>query len=165
MNTPLAELFRYNKWATRTLIEACRALSDAQLDRRMPAASGPARELLLHVVGGQQTQALRTHGRQHEGELTRSSRWPGFDALLEAADRSSDDLIAIAEVLDADSNVDLAYAGKTYRYPKSFFLTHAIEHGVEHRTEIKLTLASAGIATPDLDGWAYAAAAGYGREA
>src|SRR5207248_10431127 len=27
--------------------------------------------------------------------------------------------------------------GKTYEYPKSFFLLHAIEHGVEHRTEIK----------------------------
>jgi uncharacterized damage-inducible protein DinB len=165
MNTPLAELFRYNKWATRTLIEACRALTDTQLDTRMPAASGPVRELLLHVVGGQQTQVLRTQGRQHEGELTRSSRWPGFDALLEAADRSSDELIAIAEALDADRDVDLPYAGKTYRYPTSFFLTHALEHGVEHRTEIKLTLASAGIATPDLDGWAYAAAAGYGREA
>lgn len=52
--------------------------------------------------------------------------------------------------------------GKAYRYPRSFFLVHAVEHGGEHRTEVKLTLAHFGITTPDLDGWQYAAAAGYG---
>jgi hypothetical protein len=37
-----------------------------------------------------------------------------------------------------------------------------LEHGVEHRTEIKLALAQLGVATPDLDGWPYAEAMGYG---
>jgi uncharacterized damage-inducible protein DinB len=50
------------------------------------------------------------------------------------------------------------------RIAKGFFLLHAIEHGVEHRTEIKVTLALIGIATPDLDGWFYSQMAGYGRE-
>jgi uncharacterized damage-inducible protein DinB len=45
----------------------------------------------------------------------------------------------------------------------SFFLTHALEHGVEHRTEIKVALSQLGVATPDLDGWAYATAMGCGR--
>lgn len=53
---------------------------------------------------------------------------------------------------------------KVFGFPKSFFLAHAAEHGVEHRTEIKLALAQLGIETPDLDGWPYSAAAGYGRE-
>ncbi len=38
------------------------------------------------------------------------------------------------------------------------------EHGVEHRAEIKDTLALSGIETPDLDAWFYSPAAGYGRE-
>jgi len=33
---------------------------------------------------------------------------------------------------------------------------------VEHRTEIKFALASAGIATPDLDAWKFSEAQGYG---
>ncbi len=164
MNAPLAEILRYNKWATLTLLEACHRLSDDQLDARIDGVSGSVRELLVHIVGGQQTQALRTKGRQHEGELTRSSVWPEFDALLEFAATSADELIAIAESLDEDADVDLPYAGKTYRYPKSFFLTHAVAHGTEHRTEVKVALAQAGIATPDLDGWPYASSAGYGRE-
>ncbi len=164
MNTPLAEMLRYNRWATLTLLDACRGLTDEQLDHRMPEASGSVRDLLRHVVGGQQTQVLRTEGRQHEGELTRSSPWPGFEALIEAATASANALVAIAEALETDPEVILPFMGKAYRYPKSFFLVHAMEHGAEHRTEIKLSLAQLGIGTSDLDGWQYAAAMGYGQE-
>ena len=164
MNDPLAAMFRYNRWANLTLLAAGRPLDVVLLDARVPGVSGPVRELLLHVVGGQQTFVLRTMGRQHEGELSRASAWPGFDRLTEIATRSSDDLIRIAESLEADVDVDLPWMGKTFRFPRSFLLVHALEHGVEHRTEIKLALAQQGVETPDLDAWAYGATAGYGRE-
>ena len=164
MNTPLANMLRYERWATLSLIEACRALDDAQLDARLEWTSGPLRELLLHLVGGQQTFVLRTKGRQHEGELNRSSAWPGFDALAAIAAAAGEELVSIAESLDAERDTELKWAGNTYRYPVSFFLVHAVEHGVEHRTEIKLALAAVGVATPDLDGWQFAAAMGYGVE-
>jgi uncharacterized damage-inducible protein DinB len=163
MNAPFAEVLRYNKWANLTLFEACRALTDEQLDLRLVGASGPVRELLTHIAGAQQTFVLRTKGRQHEGELSRQSVWPGFDTLLDIIARTSDELIAIAEGLDTDAEVDLPYMGKVYRYPKSFFLVHAAAHGAEHRTEIKLILAYHGMQTPDLDGWAYSTAAGSGQ--
>jgi uncharacterized damage-inducible protein DinB len=72
--------------------------------------------------------------------------------------------VEIAERLEEDTEVDLPYSGRVFRFPASFFLAHAAEHGGEHRTEIKLALAQLGVETPDLDGWAYAAAAGYGQE-
>ena len=100
MNAPLAHIFQYNKWATLTLLDACASLTDDQLETRLAPASGSVRELLVHVVGAQQTQVLRTKGRQHEGELNRHSQWPGFDMLRSLAVASSDDLIAIAESLD-----------------------------------------------------------------
>jgi uncharacterized damage-inducible protein DinB len=164
MNQPLASMLRYNKWATATLLNACQSLSDEQLDSTPPGCSGSIRVLLMHLVGGQQTFVLRTMGRQHEGELSRSSGWPGFDELAAGAEQSSDDLSAIAERLGVDEDVDLPFAGKTYRFPKSFFLVHAVQHGMEHRTEIKVGLGALGIETPGLDGWDYAAAAGIGKE-
>jgi uncharacterized damage-inducible protein DinB len=164
VNKPLAEMLRYNKWATGALLQACGGLSDEQLDARPAGVSGTVRVLLMHIVGGQQTQVLRTRGRQHEGELTRASGWPGWEELLRLAEESGDELIGIAEALDAEVDVDLPYQGKTYRYSKSFFLVHAVEHGVEHRTEIKVALNKMGVQTPDLDGWAYSAAMGYGTE-
>lgn len=164
MNQPFAEMFRYNKWATATILEACRSLTDEQLDAHPPGISGSVRVLLTHLVGAQRSQVLRTMGRHHEGEFQRHTPWPGFDALLAVAGETSDDLIAIAESLDEDVEVDLPYQGKVGRLPKSFFLVHAMEHGVEHRTEIKVALGAIGVPTPDLDGWAYAGANNIGHE-
>jgi len=163
-NLGLVELLRYNAWANGALLAACASLTDAQLDHRLTVTSGSTRELLLHLVGGQQTFALRTKGRQHEGELDRESAWPGVAALQEIATATNRELIEIAERLDPAAEVDLPYMESAYRYPTRFFLAHAVTHGVEHRTEIKANLADLGIATPDLDAWAYGEAAGYGAE-
>jgi uncharacterized damage-inducible protein DinB len=70
MNKPLGEMFRYNKWATLTLLEACRSLTGEQLEAKPAGTSGSIGELLTHIVGGQQSQVLQTKGRQHEGELS-----------------------------------------------------------------------------------------------
>jgi hypothetical protein len=40
MNLDLVEVLRYNAWANRTLLEACRELTEEQLDARLPVASG-----------------------------------------------------------------------------------------------------------------------------
>ncbi|HEX5142106.1 MAG TPA: DinB family protein [Dehalococcoidia bacterium] len=138
MNQALAEMFRYNRWAILTLLDSCRNLTSEQLVARPPGVSGSIGELITHVVGGQQTGVLRTMGRQNEGEMGRWTGWPGIETVIEAARSSSDELIAIAEALDEDREVDLPYMGKDFRFPVSFFLVAAIQHGVEHRTEIKV---------------------------
>src|SRR5579885_149235 len=102
-------------------------------------------------------------GRQHESELNRASAWPGWERLIAIARETSEALIAAAAALERDTEVTLLWQGKAYRYPLSFFLTHALEHGVGHRTEITLALARLGVATPDLDGWQFAEAMGYGQ--
>ena len=165
MSKALADCLRYNRWANLSLFDACRGLTDEQLDAHATRSSRSVRELLQHIVGSELTFVLRTKGRQHEGESRHvEDAWPGFDLLREVIASSGEDLIAIAAGPDEDELVALPYRGKTYEYPKSFFLLHAIEHGVEHRTEIKVTLALIGVETPDLDGWFYSQAAGYGRE-
>jgi uncharacterized damage-inducible protein DinB len=157
-------MFRYNAWANRELFEVCRSLTEEQLDTQVRGISGSVRELLMHIAGGQQTFILRTKGRQHEGELGRQSDWPGIEAVIHIVTSTSDELIAIAEQLEDDEEVNLSYQGKTYRYPKRFFLVHAMEHSTEHRTEVKVALAHMGVETPDLDGWPYSSSAGYGQE-
>jgi uncharacterized damage-inducible protein DinB len=164
MSKALADCLRYNRWANLILIDACRGLTAEQLDTRATHSSRSVRELLSHIVGSELTFVLRTKGRQHEGESRHVDGWPGFEVLRDVAGSSGDDLITIAAGLDEDELVALPHRGKAYEYPKSFFLLHAIEHGVEHRTEIKVALALIGIETPDLDGWFYAPEAGYGRE-
>ncbi len=163
MTKTLVEMFLYNRWANQALFEACRELTDAQFDTLVTGISGTVRELLMHIAGGQQTQILRTKGRQNEGELNRWSTWPGLDKVVEIVEDTSNELIAIAEVINDDDEIDLPYQGKRYRFPKRFFLVHALAHSSEHRTEVKAALGNMGVETPDLDGWRYSEAAGYGQ--
>ncbi len=163
MNKTTAEMFRYNAWANRRLLEALRGLSAEQLETHVPGTSGPVREILTHIVGAQQTFVLRTKGRQHEGELSRESPWPGIDGLLEIVESTDAELLAIAEQIDDEEEVDLPYMGVSYRFPKRFFLVHTMQHSVEHRSEVKVALAQLGVDTPDLDAWEYATEMGYGE--
>ena len=112
MNAGLAEMFRYDHCANARLLEACRSLTEAQLDARPPGISGTIAELLMHIVGGEATSILRTMGRQHEGELNRQSEWPGLDGLIAIANRTGEELMAIAERFAADTQVELSWRGK-----------------------------------------------------
>jgi uncharacterized damage-inducible protein DinB len=165
MSEALADCLRYDRWASLALVDGCRGLTEDQLGLRATPSSRSVAELFQHLAGSELTFVLRTKGRQHEGESRHlEGAWPGFDAVRDVLASTGDELIAIAASLDEDELVVLPYQGKRYEYPKGFFLLHAFQHGVEHRTEIKVTLALNGIDTPDLDGWFYSEAAGYGRE-
>jgi uncharacterized damage-inducible protein DinB len=162
MNLGLVETLRYNAWANETLLEACRDLTERQLETAL--AAGAVGELLVHLVGAQENYVYLTQGLAEESALTRASAWPGIDDLNNVSERTSRELISLAEDLDPESDVQLVHHGKVHVYPRRLLLTNVVEHGVRHRTEVALTLASIGISVPDLDGWAYGRFAGYGAE-
>ena len=161
-NAPLAQLFRYNAWANERALDACRGLADEQLDAVGSGSFGSIRETLMHVIYGQYSFLARLGGKAQDSRSV-SPPWPGFDALGAVAAETSDALVAASSALGGDADVVLAFAGKSYRYPKSFFLVHAMQHGVEHRTQIGTMLSALGCETPDLDGWAFAGATGLGE--
>ncbi len=162
-NAPLGRMFEYNAWANRRVIDACRDLTDAQLDAPGSNTFGSIRNTLLHVIYSQYSFLARLDGRAQDPRSF-SPAWPGFDALAVVATETSSALLAAAVALVEDADVVLAYMGKTYRYPKSFFLTHAVAHGAEHRTQIEMMLTQLGIEAPNLDGWEFSNCAGLGVE-
>lgn len=163
MPNPLAESFRFNRWANLVLLDACQALSDEQMDAPSPVAHGTIRRCLQHLAGGEQTFVLRTSGRQNEGELSPLSPWPGWDELRAILTTAGGQLIAVAEAMTEDVDVVLPYFGREPVFPKSFFLAHALGHSAEHRTQVSVAMSLLGVDAPDLDGWAYALAMGYGK--
>src|SRR5437879_12598621 len=100
MSKALADCLRYNRWANLALLDACRRLTEEQLDARATQSSRSVRALFSHVVASELTFVLRTKGRQHEGESRHVEPGPGFDVLREVAASSGDDLITIAAGLD-----------------------------------------------------------------
>lgn len=158
MNEPLAEMFRYNRWANLRLLEDCNGLPDDQLDQLVPGTFGSIRSTLLHLVSGQDVFIARLRGEDQFETMRLWAGWPGFEMVLHAAITSSDALIAIAESTDTDEfiNQGFQFEGQHFAISKSFLLTHALTHAAEHRSQVVTALSQLGVIPPNLDGWAYA---------
>lgn len=51
MPEPIADFFRQNQWANAALIDACRGLTDEQLDTTVEGVFGSIRSTLQHIAG------------------------------------------------------------------------------------------------------------------
>ena len=156
MSIGLADCFRYNLWANLRLLDACVQLSDAQLDA--PAAAGTfgsVRQTLLHLFTAEEGYArhYRFTGPAPTLRLADVSTFPGFDELRRRAQSSGEELIAVAE--QGDLGRILSLDAGTYEAPVIIVLIQAINHGIDHRSQIATLVSQQGIAFPDLDGWAY----------
>jgi uncharacterized damage-inducible protein DinB len=154
--TGLADCFRYNLWANLRLLDACARLSDAQLDA--PAATGTfgsVRETLMHVFTAEEGYARHYQftGPAPTPRLAEVSTFPGFDDLRRRAQSSGEELIAVAE--RGDLGRILSLDAGTYQAPVIIVLIQALNHGIDHRSQIATLLSQQGVAFPDLDGWAY----------
>ena len=64
VNGPLAEVFRYNRWANERIVDACRGLTDEQLDAHVAGAEERnVRETVFHVAAGQLDFLARLQGQ------------------------------------------------------------------------------------------------------
>src|SRR5690242_9946017 len=155
MTTGLPDLFRYNVWANLRLLDACAKLSDAQLDATMIGTFGSTRETLMHMFMAEEGYARHFNltGAPPTPPLKEIAAFPGFDELKRRAERSGRELAVIAE--QGDLNQILHLDGGTYDAPVINVLIQAINHGVDHRSQIATLLSQQGIEPPDLDGWAH----------
>lgn len=155
MTTGLPDFFKYNLWANQRLLDTCAQLSDAQLDATRPGIFGSVRETLLHMLAAEEgyTRHFTFTGPAPTPPLKEFTAFPGFDELRRRAERSGQELISIAE--QADLNQILYLDGGTYECTLIINLIQAIDHGIDHRSQISTLLTQQGIEPPDLDGWSY----------
>ena len=155
MTTGLSDFFQYNLWANLRLLDACAQLSDAQLDATMNGTFGSVRETLMHIFGAEEGYAHRWHftGASLSPSLKEITTFPGFDELRRRAEKSGKELIAVAERVDLDEILSLDEG--TYKAPVIIVLIQAINHGIDHRSQIATLLTLQDIEPPELDGWAY----------
>ncbi len=155
MTTGLSNFFQYHLWANLRLLDACAQLSDAQLDATMRGTFGSVRETLMHMFASEEGYAHHWHftGASFTPRLKDLTMFPGFDELRRRAERSGKELIAVAEQGELDEILSLDEG--TYEAPAIILLIQAINHGVDHRSQIATLLSQQDIELPDLDGWSY----------
>ena len=153
MASILVKLFEHNRWANLRAVEACTALSDAQLDATVPGTAGSVRDTLMHIAGAEHRYVARLSGRQpsyHERD-----GWPGADQLRQALDESGRALIALAEHANPDEVLDGEYQGRPQALPVATVYVQAINHATEHRSQIATIMTQQGAEPPDFSGWAW----------
>jgi uncharacterized damage-inducible protein DinB len=155
MTTGLPDFFKYNLWANLRLLKACAQLSDAQLDATTRGTFGSVRETLMHLFAAEEGYARHWHftGASPTPRLKELTTFPGFDELRRRAERSGKELIAVAE--QGELNQILYLDEGTYEAPVIVVLIQAINHGIDHRSQIATLLSQQDIEPPDLDGWSY----------
>jgi uncharacterized damage-inducible protein DinB len=147
---------RHDVWATQSLIDRCRALTEDQLLLTAPGTYGTIRKTLAHIV------------RANEGYLNTYGLIP--QPFLEVTDGTSLDDIAsrFAKVREA---VERLFASREFDFDERIHderrkadlqlwvpLTQFAHHGTDHRSQICTILTVHGLEAPELDVWAYAVA-------
>ena len=153
MTTGLPDFFRYNLWANLRLLDACAQLSDAQLDATMTGTFGSVRETLMHLFAAEEGYVSSFTGTTPTPPLKELTTFAGFDELRRRAERSGNELITIAEQRDLSQIFYLD--GGTYEAQAIVVVIQAINHAIDHRSQIATLLSQQGIEPPGLDGWSY----------
>ncbi len=153
MTTGLPDFFKYNLWANLRLLDACEHLSDAQLDATTNGTFGSVRETLMHLFSAEEGYARALTGTSPTPLLKEFTTFPGLDLLRQRAERSAEALIKVAE--QGNLSQILHLDGGTYDAPAIIVVIQAINHAIDHRSQIATLLSQQGIEPPYLDGWSF----------
>ncbi len=151
----LETLFRHNLWANLTLLEACVALADEQLQTGAVGGYGAIGDTLQHIVRSEESYVHRIRTGH---SIVRPDPVPplSFDEMAKSLRLSGEGLIEWADNLQATDSVEIRWDDdRLVNVPKAVILTQAINHATEHRAQIMAILTQLGIEPPELSGWEY----------
>jgi uncharacterized damage-inducible protein DinB len=167
---PLSALLAHNRWATRLILDRCRALTDEQFRRPFPigpADKGGLCAILTHIVGAMRRWADRIAGRPIRPPI---EPWrPGAEPhppytqeeLLNLLDDAHADLAAVIEAVRRGGQpalsreLTLTFATTGGEHSVSFTAGAAIAsaavHGHYHRAQCMNILRQLGAPTAAID--------------
>ena len=153
----LARLFEHNNWANLRIIQACAALSDAQLDAEPQSVTkGSIRLTLTHLVASQHSYlSLLTLPAEARQRIA-----PTFAELQPAVTVSGERLLALARDEHTEFPKNRLQTTDGYFVEPWVIMLQAINHATEHREQICSMISALGMTPPDLDGWAFGVATG-----
>ena len=160
----VTDFYRQNEWANLMLIDACRTLSDEQLDATAVGTFGSIRDTLRHIVSAEGGYAHEL-GSEPARRLRRDDPWPDFDALADIASAAADALVAAGDTAP-DRIIRVGpEGGEQYDVEAAVILIQAFHHSTEHRSQILTILTMLGVEPPEPSGWDWGLATGRMREA
>jgi uncharacterized damage-inducible protein DinB len=150
----LTTLYQHHLWANLRLLECCASLTPAQLEATHVGAYDSIIEILRHITGGEQSYFSRiSTGKQLQRPADQAPLT--MAQMEESLRRTGAGFMEWAAKVQPGDTVEVDWDGTMRDVPKTILLTQVINHGTEHREQIKMILTQLGIEAPDLQGWAY----------
>jgi uncharacterized damage-inducible protein DinB len=152
--TILVELIRYNNWANAQIFDVCQALTADQQAASAPGSYGSIHRTLGHIIAAEADYVGRITGDGPQPPF----RWEDGPAVADIAAFAGQVADALLDTVLRISPTRLVHEeenGKFIDYHASHLFMQAINHGIEHRTNITTILNSLGLPTPEVDGWGY----------
>ncbi len=150
----LEKMFEHNNWANDRIIEACGALSAAQLDAEPQSATkGTIRSTLTHLASGQRGY-LRLLTLPVE-ERPEPYAGLAYAEVSSAVTASGEALLALARDESSLSMKGRVQETEGWWVEPWVIMLQVINHATEHREQIKSMLTALGVTPPSIDGWDY----------
>ena len=148
----IALLYRYNYWAQERILRQVERLTPEQYLADAGYSWGGVGGTLAHILGTEVAWRARWQG-QPTTALTQPDLGTA-DAFMAAWAENVAAMWAYLDAVPADDlDRDFAYArgGQTYTHPLWTQLTHVVNHGTQHRSEIAAMLTNLGYSPGDID--------------
>lgn len=150
----LLEFIRYNQWANRQLLAACLTLSESTITALIPGAYGSIRDIFQHILRAEADYLGRITGAPPQPAF----KWEEGPSLAELSAYAAQLGEAFLETLRRVPLTQLVHeeeGGRFIDYHARHLFMQAVNHGIEHRTNITTFLNGQGLPVPELDGWGY----------
>jgi uncharacterized damage-inducible protein DinB len=164
MDAGFVALFRHHAWATDRLLAACEGLPPDQLEFVVPEMYGGLGATLRHLVESEERYVVRLQGRaqgpgpaadQPDPPSPPEALAPSVRVLRRRARETGAALVDLAAAMDPDLVLDTIHAGQSVRLPAVVLFAQALNHAVEHATQVRHALTILGYDPPEIDAWAW----------
>ena len=132
-------LYRYNRWANRTVVETVGALTFDQFNQKLGGSFPSVRETLVHLMGAEWIWLQRWKGVSPKA-LLNAVVFPDLDSIKTRwRDIDREQMDFVGQVTDSSLEQPLRYVnlkGQTFEYPLGRALQHLVNHGSYHRGQV-----------------------------
>lgn len=158
MHTNFQQLYRFNRWANRTIVDACRELAPDQLAADCVGTYGRLDRTLAHLAAAEAgyVHRLTDEPRVLEWDDEAAGAPPSVATVAAALEQTGARLIGLAATIPDDfvASYVNGYGDQVHR-PGWLLLAQSVDHAREHRSHIATILTQLGIRPPDIDVWSF----------
>ena len=154
----LRELFRYHAWATLRLIDNCIGQPSEILHEVVVGTDRSILHTLTHLVGTEQWYFEALTGEPAATAIRQGEVLSLTDLRQRYQSQSRHWEALLDQIAQLDVTLPADEARPETPHGQNLLVVQAIQHGIDHRTQVCTALRVLGLEPPKIDGWSYWAA-------